>query len=231
MQRWVVYGAYGCRFYTATYQLLYGFTSPTVHPPPPGAANALGASTAAVDPTALQPSASQLTLPSTFSIQSITVPHTAVSYVVPGTPSQLPMNVTFSFIYQNMGSSVKRPLAVVFNELGVNSNWYSTLAQSWAERGFAVAVFDFYKPLFLPTSVSQQVLGIPRMLLMMVGEVVYTGGYLVTLCDLYLCRNTYVSSHTQVKDVHRLQQSPVLHHYCPHCPHFLSVPIQSSIHL
>lgn len=87
----------------------------------------------------------------------------AVSYVVPDSPTELRTNVTFSFLYGNMASSNgTRPLAVVFNDLGVNSNWYSTLAQTWADQGFAVAVFDFYKPLFLPNDAAQSVLGVPR---------------------------------------------------------------------
>ena len=91
------------------------------------------------------------------------VSHRAVSYVIPNAPTELRTNVTFSFIYGNMSSNNgTRPLAVVFNDLGVNSNWYSTLAQSWADQGFAVAVFDFYKPLFLPIDAAQSVLGVPR---------------------------------------------------------------------
>lgn len=84
--------------------------------------------------------------------------------MVPDAPRELRTNVTFSFIYGSPSNGT-RPLAVVFNDLGVNSNWYTTLAQAWADQGFAVAVFDFYKPLFLPANAAQQVLGVPRALL------------------------------------------------------------------
>lgn len=90
--------------------------------------------------------------------------NSAVEYMVPDSPRELRTNVTFSFIYGSSVLNGTRPLAMVFNDLGVNSNWYTTLAQAWADQGFVVAVFDFYKPLFLPTDAAQQVLGVPRTL-------------------------------------------------------------------